>query len=152
MLSTATSEADGISLSQSIQGHNRKRIDISYNDTAERPTPQTGRYVRQEGEGRIRGAGKAKGNWIEAIFAKAKPESEKPTAKDDDLNEFKLSNDDDEEDDDEDLPEDLRTMMMTTTTTLTKEAHRRKLIAPHRHRPRRPQPEAEDISDEDDNY
>ena len=28
------------------------------------------------------------------------------TAKDDDLNEFKLSNDDDEEDDDEDLPED----------------------------------------------
>ena len=95
----------------------------------------------------------AKGNWIEAIFAKTKPEMEKPTAKDDDLNEFKLSNDDDEEDDDEDLPEDLRNDDDDDNDDfdeekLTEESYRTTFDTD----PEDLNLEAEDISDEDDNY
>lgn len=95
----------------------------------------------------------AKGNWIEAIFAKTKPEMEKPTAKDDDLNEFKLPNDDDEEDDDEDLPEDLRNDDDDDNDDfdeekLTEESYRTTFDTD----PEDLNLEAEDISDEDDNY
>ena len=95
----------------------------------------------------------AKGNWIEAIFAKTKPEMEKPIAKDDDLNEFKLSNDDDEEDDDEDLPEDLRNDDDDDNDDfdeekLTEESYRTTFDTD----PEDLNLEAEDISDEDDNY
>lgn len=95
----------------------------------------------------------AKGNWIEAIFAKTKPEMEKPTTKDDDLNEFKLSNDDDEEDDDEDLPEDLRNDDDDDNDDfdeekLTEESYRTTFDTD----PEDLNLEAEDISDEDDNY
>ena len=45
----------------------------------------------------------AKGTWVEAIFAKEKPEVEKPKMKFDEEDEYK---DNDDLDDDEDLPED----------------------------------------------
>lgn len=95
----------------------------------------------------------AKGNWIEAIFAKAKPETEKPTSKNDDNIAAKLS-DNDSDDDDEDLPEDSRNDDDDDDSDdfdeekLTEESYRTTFDTD----PEDLNLEAEDISDEDDNY
>ncbi len=95
-----------------------------------------------------------KGNWIEAIFAKAKPEMDKPTTKVGDSNDFKLYGDDNGEND-EDLPEDFGNNDEEDDNDedfdeekLTEESYRTTFDTD----PEDLNLEAEDISDEDNNY
>lgn len=141
------------SLSQSIQDIIESGFDISTTTLPKDRLHKSGGMYDKKVKDGYEVLEIAKGNWIEAIFAKAKPEMEKPTAKDDDLNEFKLSNDDDEEDDDEDLPEDLRNDDDDDNDDfdeekLTEESYRTTFDTD----PEDLNLEAEDISDEDDNY
>ena len=95
-----------------------------------------------------------KGAWVEAIFAKEKPEMEKPVVEDDDDN---LSNkydiDNDDEDEDEDLPDDKYEDEDEDDDTfdedkLTEESYRTTFETD----PDDLNLEAEDVTDDDDNY
>lgn len=94
-----------------------------------------------------------KGNWIEAIFAKAKPEMEKITSKTEEKNDLSLLGDD-EENDDEDLPEDDYNDDEDEDgddfdeDKLTEESYRTTFESD----PEDLNLEAEDISDDEDNY
>ena len=97
----------------------------------------------------------AKGSWIEAIFAKEKPEMEKPVASLDNETSKKVKDYDDEEDEEDediDLPEDKYDEDEDDDTfdedKLTEESYRTTFDAD----PDDLNLEAEDVSDEDDNY
>ena len=86
----------------------------------------------------------AKGAWIEAIFAKEKPEMEKPVASLESETTKKAKNyddEDDEDDDDLDLPDD-------DEDKLTEESYRTTFDTD----PEDLNLEAEDVTDDDDNY
>ena len=97
-----------------------------------------------------------KGTWVEAIFAKEKPEVEKPVAKvdDDDFRDKYDREDDDEEDDEEeDLPDDKYGDDDDDDDTfdedkLTEESYRTTFDTD----PEDLNLEAEDVTDDDDNY
>ena len=96
-----------------------------------------------------------KGAWVEAIFAKEKPEVEKPVAKvdDDDFRDKYDREDDDEEDEEEDLPDDKYGDDDDDDDTfdedkLTEESYRTTFDTD----PEDLNLEAEDVTDDDDNY
>ena len=91
------------SLSQSIQDIIQRGFDISTTTLpADRLKKTGGMYEKKIADG-FEVLEIPKGSWIEAIFAKEKPEEEKPQSK---YDEDKIHDDEDyNEDDDEDLPE-----------------------------------------------
>lgn len=93
-----------------------------------------------------------KGTWVEAIFAKEKPELEKPVSfKDEEVREKKYSDNDDDEDEDEDLPDDKyddEDEDAFDEDKLTEESYRTTFDTD----PEDLNLEAEDVSDDDDNY
>lgn len=94
-----------------------------------------------------------KGNWIEAIFAKAKPEVEKATTKAEEKSSLDMPEDNDDEDD-EDLPDDNYNDDEDEDgddfdeDKLTEESYRTTFESD----PEDLNLEAEDISDDEDNY
>ena len=91
------------SLSQSIQDIIQVGFDISTTTLPkDRLHKPGGLYEKKVNDG-FEVLEIAKGTWVEAIFAKEKPEVEKPKMKFDEEDEY---NDNDDLDDDEDLPED----------------------------------------------
>ncbi len=91
------------SLSQSIQDIIQKGFDISTTTLpADRLKKKGGMYEKKLADG-FEVLEIPKGSWVEAIFAKEKPEEEKPTTMQDD--ELQEKNIDSEENEDEDLPE-----------------------------------------------
>lgn len=91
------------SLSQSIQDIIQAGFDISTTTLPkDRLHKPGGLYEKKVNDG-FEVLEIAKGTWVEAIFAKEKPEVEKPKMKFDEEDEYK---DNDDLDDDEDLPED----------------------------------------------
>ena len=96
-----------------------------------------------------------KGTWVEAIFAKEKPEVEKPVAKvdDDDFRDKYDREDDEEDDEEEDLPDDKYGDDDDDDDTfdedkLTEESYRTTFDTD----PEDLNLEAEDVTDDDDNY
>lgn len=91
------------SLSQSIQDIIQRGFDISTTTLpADRLKKKGGMYEKKIADG-FEVLEIPKGSWVEAIFAKEKPEEEKPKSK---YDEEKLNEDDNyNEDEDEDLPE-----------------------------------------------
>lgn len=93
-----------------------------------------------------------KGTWVEAIFAKEKPELEKPVSfKDEEVREKKYSDNDDDEDEDEDLPDDKyddEDDDAFDEDKLTEESYRTTFDDD----PEDLNLEAEDVSDDEDNY
>ena len=129
------------SLSQSIQDIIESGFDISTTTLPkDRLHKPGGMYEKKVNDG-YEVLEIAKGSWIEAIFAKEKPETEKPVASFDNETSKKVKDYDDEDDEDEDddtFDEDKLTEESYRTTFETD--------------PEDLNLEAEDVSDEDDNY
>jgi hypothetical protein len=141
------------SLSQSIQDIIESGFDISTTTLPKDRLHKPGSMYDKKIKDGFEVLEIAKGNWIEAIFAKEKPEVEKPVAKEEDNNKFRLS-DDEEEDDEEDLPDDLLNDDEDDDDDdfdedkLTEESYRTTFETD----PEDLNLEAEEISDEDGNY
>ncbi len=142
------------SLSQSIQDIIESGFDISTTTLPkDRLHKVGGMYEKKVNDG-FEVLEIPKGAWVEAIFAKEKPEMEKPVVEDDDDN---LSNkydiDNDDEDEDEDLPDDKYEDEDEDDDTfdedkLTEESYRTTFETD----PDDLNLEAEDVTDDDDNY
>ena len=142
------------SLSQSIQDIIESGFDISTTTLPkDRLHKSGGMYEKKVNDG-YEVLEIAKGSWIEAIFAKEKPETEKPVASFDNETSKKVKDYDDEDDEDEDidLPEDKYDEDEDDDTfdedKLTEESYRTTFETD----PEDLNLEAEDVSDEDDNY
>ena len=142
------------SLSQSIQDIIESGFDISTTTLPkDRLHKPGGMYEKKVNDG-FEVLEIAKGAWIEAIFAKEKPEMEKPVASLESETTKKAKNyddEDDEDDDDLDLPDDKYDDDDDDTfdeDKLTEESYRTTFDTD----PEDLNLEAEDISDEDDNY
>lgn len=143
------------SLSQSIQDIIESGFDISTTTLPkDRLHKPGGMYEKKVNDG-FEVLEITKGAWVEAIFAKEKPEVEKPVAKvdDDDFRDkYDREDDDDEEDDDEDLPDDKYGDDDDDDTfdedKLTEESYRTTFDTD----PEDLNLEAEDVTDDDDNY
>lgn len=142
------------SLSQSIQDTIESGFDISTTTLPkDRLHKPGGMYEKKVNDG-YEVLEIAKGSWIEAIFAKEKPETEKPVASFDNETSKKVKDYDDEDDEDEDidLPEDKYDEDEDDDTfdedKLTEESYRTTFETD----PEDLNLEAEDVSDEDDNY
>ena len=142
------------SLSQSIQDIIESGFDISTTTLPkDRLHKPGGMYEKKVNDG-FEVLEITKGAWVEAIFAKEKPEVEKPVAKVDD-DDFcdKYDREDDEEDDEEDLPDDKYGDDDDDDDTfdedkLTEESYRTTFDTD----PEDLNLEAEDVTDDDDNY
>ena len=94
------------SLSQSIQDIIESGFDISTTTLPkDRLHKPGGMYEKKVNDG-FEVLEIPKGGWVEAIFAKEKPEVEKPKFRDDEEDVHKREYDDDDEEEDDDLPED----------------------------------------------
>lgn len=143
------------SLSQSIQDIIESGFDISTTTLPkDRLHKPGGMYEKKVNDG-FEVLEITKGAWVEAIFAKEKPEVEKPVAKvdDDDFRDKYDREDDDEEDEEEDLPDDKYGDDDDDDDTfdedkLTEESYRTTFDTD----PEDLNLEAEDVTDDDDNY
>ena len=142
------------SLSQSIQDIIESGFDISTTTLPkDRLHKVGGMYEKKVNDG-FEVLEIPKGAWVEAIFAKEKPEMEKPVVEDDDdnlSNKYDINNDD--EDEDEDLPDDKYEDEDEDDDTfdedkLTEESYRTTFETD----PDDLNLEAEDVTDDDDNY
>lgn len=94
------------SLSQSIQDIIESGFDISTTTLPkDRLHKSGGMYEKKVNDG-FEVLEIPKGSWVEAIFAKEKPEMEKPVSHIDDEDSNKKKYDDEDDEDDEDLPDD----------------------------------------------
>ena len=142
------------SLSQSIQDIIESGFDISTTTLPkDRLHKPGGMYEKKVNDG-FEVLEIAKGAWIEAIFAKEKPEMEKPVASLESETTKKAKNyddEDDEDDDDLDLPDDKYDDDDDDTfdeDKLTEESYRTTFDTD----PEDLNLEAEDVTDDDDNY
>ena len=143
------------SLSQSIQDIIESGFDISTTTLPkDRLHKPGGMYEKKVNDG-FEVLEIAKGAWIEAIFAKEKPEMEKPVASLESETTKKAKNyddEDDEDDDDLDLPDDKYDDDDDDDTfdkdKLTEESYRTTFDTD----PEDLNLEAEDVTDDDDNY
>ena len=143
------------SLSQSIQDIIESGFDISTTTLPkDRLHKPGGMYEKKVNDG-FEVLEIAKGAWIEAIFAKEKPEMEKPVASLESETTKKAKNyddEDDEDDDDLDLPDDKYDEDDDDDTfdedKLTEESYRTTFDTD----PEDLNLEAEDVTDDDDNY
>ena len=143
------------SLSQSIQDIIESGFDISTTTLPkDRLHKPGGMYEKKVNDG-FEVLEIAKGAWIEAIFAKEKPEMEKPVASLESETTKKAKNydgEDDEDDDDLDLPDDKYEDDDDDDTfdedKLTEESYRTTFDTD----PEDLNLEAEDVTDDDDNY
>lgn len=142
------------SLSQSIQDIIESGFDISTTTLPkDRLHKVGGMYEKKVNDG-FEVLEIPKGAWVEAIFAKEKPEKEKPVVEDDDdnlSNKYDIDNDDEEEE--EDLPDDKYEDEDEDDDTfdedkLTEESYRTTFETD----PEDLNLEAEDVTDDDDNY
>lgn len=141
------------SLSQSIQDIIESGFDISTTTLPkDRLHKPGGMYEKKVNDG-YEVLEIPKGAWVEAVFAKEKPEMEKPVANFDDDDDYRRKTDGDDDDDDEDLPDDKYGDDDDDDDTfdedkLTEESYRTTFETD----PDELNLEAEDVSDDDDNY
>ncbi|MCI6549760.1 MAG: hypothetical protein MR450_02740 [Prevotella sp.] len=142
------------SLSQSIQDIIQSGFDISTTTLPKDRLHKTGGLYEKKVNDGFEVLEIEKGTWVEAIFAKEKPEMEKTHYRQDDESELnRKMSDDDDEDDEEDLPEvddryDENDDDDFDEDKLTEESYRTTFDTD----PEDLNLEAEDVSDDDNDY
>lgn len=142
------------SLSQSIQDIIESGFDISTTTLPKDRLHKPGGMYEKKVKDGFEVLEIPKGNWIEAIFAKAKPEMEKVAAKTEEKDKYDSLDDEDDDDSDIDLPDDYNDEDDDENNDafdddkLTEESYRTQFEDD----PEDLNLEAEDISDDEDPY